>query len=265
MRSLNNSKCEALDEALQCTVCQNLITEMSMNHDINKGSYIATSYPPYFLHESTRDDNISPLTPTPKENNHSYWTFMSLSQRQLYYQLVERILNEELNKPIKLDAETAVLFAHYQVDFHIRQHYLARRGVLTMCRNTSDMNQLRKWQWNMAEIDAVTKGTTVKSWPKGSRQLGWPNDGNLEMAHQTHLWRKSWRARRKRVEDVRAKWAIVMEERRRQREMLKLKELATITVRLYCRGELLDVRELQRARCSYPLPVKERGAQSSAF
>ncbi|KAJ5182536.1 hypothetical protein N7492_000152 [Penicillium capsulatum] len=256
---------EALDEALQCVSCENLITEMSMSNDISRGSYITTSYPPYFLHRCTRDDNISPLTPTPLENDQSYWNCMSPIQRQRYYQLVETILNEELQKPVRLDAERAVLFAHYQVDFHIRQHHLARRGVLTMCRNTSDMHQLRKWQWNMAEIDAVTKHTTVKTWPKGSRQLGWPNDGNLEMAHQTHMWRKSWRARRKRVEAVRAKWAIIMEERRRQREMLKLKELATVTVRLYCGGELRDVRELQRTRCRVPLPIKEPGTRSSAF
>lgn len=235
-----------------------------MRHDINKGSYIATSYPPYYLYESTRDDNISPFGPAPEEVNESYWNFMSLPQRQVYYELVEKNLNEELKKPIKLDPETAVLFAHYQVDFHIRQHHLARRGVLTMCRNTSEMNELRNWQWNMAEIDAVTKDTTAKTWPKGSRQIGWPNDGNLEMAHQTHMWKKTWRVRRKRVEVVRARWAVIMEERRRQRER-QLKELATITVRFYCRGVLMDVRELQWPQTPFPLPVKERGTQSSAF
>lgn len=213
--------------------------------DIDRGVYIAAHYPPYFHSNHANDERISPFDTSAKPQDPSYWKHISLSQRQRYYALVEQSLNQALDETKDLEPEVALLFAHYQADYHVRQHQLARRGVLTLCRDSDDLQQLRKWQWRMSDIDSLQSSTLEEIEPLRSRQWGWPNDKNLEMVHQHLMWKRSSRARLKRVREVRAQWAVIMEERRRQREMLLLKQGATLTVRLFCRGELWDIRELQ--------------------
>jgi hypothetical protein len=236
-----------------------------MADDIHKGAYITSHYPPFFLNNNTRDDNISPLNTTSPTGEPSFWKHITVSQRERYYELVEQALNHILDQTKDIDPEVAILFAHYQIDFHIRQHYLSHRGVLTFCRNADDMQQLRHWQWKMRDIDHRRPINLDNVWPHGCKHTAWPDDKNLEMMHQTLMWKRAWPARRKRVAEVRARWAIIMEERRKQREMLLLKKRATITVRLYCRGELMDVRELKRTTHSEPTLRPGRILQSSGF
>lgn len=217
--------------------------------DIERGVYITTHYPPYFQTNLTSEENISPFDTAIRSKNPSHWRRLTLTQRQRYYDLVEQNLNQTLDekKAQTLDPDTAVLFAHYQVDYHIRQHYLARRGVLTLCRDSRDLQQLRRWQWKMADIDAGETAQPVSIEDAAQRGWRWPDDANLEMMHQNIMWKRSSRARLKRVREVRARWAVIMEERRRQRDELlraQAKE-GTLTVRLYCRGELWDIRELK--------------------
>ncbi|KAJ5649340.1 uncharacterized protein N7484_003063 [Penicillium longicatenatum] len=237
-----------------------------MKADIDQGNYIATNYPPYFPNASKRDENISPLDTNTPNSDLSHWKVISEAQRQQYYKIVEHILDTRMHENAPADSDLAILFAHYQVDYHIRQHYLAHRGVLTLCRDASDMQTLRKWQWRMDAIDSViTPDDRQPVQPKPHRPTGWPKDGNLEMLHQTHLWKKSWKVRQKRVEDVRARWAVIMEERRRQREWLLAKQASTLTVRLYFGGELCGLRELERK--VYPGSGMRMGrtTQSSGF
>ncbi|KAJ5947920.1 hypothetical protein N7466_000935 [Penicillium verhagenii] len=239
----------ALEEALGCRKCPLSVTEASMKADIDQGKYITTNYPPFFTNANTRDENISPLDTTTPNKHLSHWKVISDTQRQLYYKTVEHTLDSQLHEEEATDPELAILFAHYKVDFHIRQHYLAHRGVLTLCRDATDMQSLRKWQWRMDKIDKLSPSEEeeVKQVRhKMPRPLGWPKDESLELMHQTHLWKKSWKSRQKRVEDVRARWAIIMEERRRQRERLLAMQASKLTVRLYFGGELRDLRELER-------------------
>ncbi|KAJ5637134.1 hypothetical protein N7490_007013 [Penicillium lividum] len=231
-----------------------------MNTDIEQGKYITANYPPFFPNTNTRDENISPFDTTTPNKNLSHWKVISEPQRQRYYHIVEHGL--DALKSEATDPNLAILFAHYQVDYHIRQHYLACRGVLTLCRDATDMQSLRKWQWRMNRIDTIPDESQAR--PKGPRPLGWPNDENLEMAHQVQLWKKSWRARQKHLEEVRARWAVIMEERRRQRELLLAKQASTFTVRLYFWGELCELRELERKM--YPETVRlGRSTQSLGF
>lgn len=213
--------------------------------DIERGVYITTHYPPFFQTNLTSEESVSPFDVKPIAQTPSHWKRLSPFQRHRYYQLVEQKLNQTLDEQEPTDPETAILFAHYQVDYHIRQHLLARRGVLTLCRDAKDVQQLRQWQWRMTNIDSAQSCTTGDIEDTGYRGWGWPGDTNLETVHQNIMWKRSSRARQKRVREVRARWAVIMEERRKQRELLKLKQGATLTVRLYCRGELWDVRELK--------------------
>lgn len=213
--------------------------------DIERGVYIASHYPPYFQTNLTAEENVSPFDTPIQSQDPSYWKRVSSDQRQRYYLLVEQTLNQSLDGDKTIGPETAILFAHYQVDYHIRQHYLARRGVLTLCRDGKDLQQLRQWQWSMSDIDSFqSPSEVVDIETTTTREWGWPNDTNLEMMHQQLMWKLSSRKRMKRLREVRARWAVIMEERRRQRELLRLKQGATLTVKLYCRGELWDVREL---------------------
>lgn len=216
-----------------------------MTIDIKNGNYNVKHYPPFFQSNLTNDESISPFDTTAQSEDPTYWKGISLPQRQRYYELVEQNLNKVLDETKEINPDVAVLFAHYQVDYHVRQHCLARRGVLTLCRDNSDLQQLRRWQWKMSDIDSVCSPKTAETEPTGARQLGWPSDKNLEMTHQHIMWKRSSRARLTRVKEVRARWAIIMEERRKQRELLWLKQGATLTVRLYCRGELWDIRTLE--------------------
>lgn len=234
-----------------------------MADDIHKGAYITSHYPPFFLNTNTRDDNIAPLnTATPTEDP-SFWRHISTAQRERYYKLVEQALNHILDETKDIEPEVAILLAHYQIDFHIRQHYLAHRGVLSLCRNADDMQQLRHWQWKIHDMDTMKPINLDHVWPEGCKHTAWPDDKDLEMMHQTLMWKRTWPARRKRVTEVQARWAVIMEERRKQRELLLLKQSATITVRLYCRGELTDVRELKRITHSEPTLRPGRGLRSS--
>lgn len=240
-----------------------------MSADIERGSYCATTYPPFFPNNNKRDEDISPLDISENDLAQSFWKHIDLPQRQQYYDLVEKTLDERLLAEPTANENVAALFAHYQVDFHIQQHYLSRRGVLTLCRDAGDMKALRKWQWEMHDIKAVLHDEPLMS--TGKRRLGWPEDDNLEMFHQIRLWKGAWQERQAHLAKVRARWAVIMEERRRQREELLVSQeqaeklRSTVTVRLYYRGELRDVRELERM-----MPVEAGGrlgqtTQSSAF
>lgn len=99
-----------------------------MNADIAKGSYITSQYPPFFASKIALDDYISPSDTdivTHEYDNTTFWEYITPAQQQRYYDKIDTILKKaeaESGKPID---EATVLFAHYQVDFHIRQHYLA--------------------------------------------------------------------------------------------------------------------------------------------
>ncbi|KAJ5223401.1 hypothetical protein N7468_007943 [Penicillium chermesinum] len=243
---------EAFEEAMSCHKCTIKVTEATMAIDIERGSYLTTSYPPLFPNNHKRDEDISPLDISSPNLEQSFWGLINVAQRQHYYDIVEQKLDQRLLDDPTVDENIAALFAHYQVDFHINQHYLSRRGVLTLCRDASDMGALRKWQWEMHELQAIMDGVNVI--PTTKKRMGWPNDGNLEMFHQIRMWKGAWQTREKHLREVRARWAIIMEERRRQREELLARSgkapmgklSPTVTVRLYYRGQLRDVRELER-------------------
>ncbi|KAJ5272498.1 hypothetical protein N7478_007623 [Penicillium angulare] len=280
-----------------------------MRIDIDNGKYIATRYPPYFSNPHKRDENISPLDNSPSPPELSFWNIITIPQRQRYYDQVEATLNNILNEQsqastftktltstststststtLSPDAELSVLLAHYKVDYHIHQHYLSYRVPITLCRDAHDLHSLRKWNWKMAEIDAVihseskpepgsepnSSNSNTREWPVGCRKLGWPDDETLKMVHQTLLWKRAWRGRQKKLEEVRARWVVIMEERRRERELLFARQAellvkeasasaSTFTVKVYCRGELRDVRELKRMAYSEPGLRVKRAAQS---
>ncbi|PYI18557.1 hypothetical protein BO99DRAFT_165032 [Aspergillus violaceofuscus CBS 115571] len=89
--------------------------------------------------------------------------------------------------------------------------------------------------------------------PRTQKLGGWPDDANQLMASQVALWRRRGLSRQRRVEDVRIRWAFIMEERRRQRlaalaQAHQHKATSSVKVRLYCSqagGDRNLIREIE--------------------
>lgn len=256
---------EALEEALNCTKCTVDNIESALTADINSGAYNISEYPPYFPNNSKTDaEKISPLDTESTCRESSIWKIISPPQRQRYYELVEQYLNHELDNPVPVDADVAVMRAHYSVDAHIQRHYLDRRSMLQLCRDEEDLEDFREWRWIMVENCSIHY-PDITPYPVGDSRVEWPNDGNGAVAHQERTWKQDGRAREVCVEKARAKWASIMAERRKERDSLLAKSRDVVTIRLYCGGELQNVRRLKM----YPEAMlglrMGRPTQSSGF
>ncbi|KAJ5941293.1 hypothetical protein N7516_001461 [Penicillium verrucosum] len=250
----------ALQDALECTECRDIhIIPYMLNSDIAAGSYITSEYPPFFASKSTpHDESISPLdtdTVVHQNTNATFWDDITPAQQQCYYDKIDTILKKaeaESGKPID---EATVLFAHYQVDFHIRQHYLAPRSILNMCRSKDDIKALNSWQWKCAVEDE----TALAEFPDWG--VGWVQEPSNSIGHQIAAWRMGERRREEHLAEVRARWAEIMTERQEQRMR---------TVKIFYKG--VHVRTCKYEPCVPRLTEKEimdiareKGAIHEAF
>ncbi|KGO75925.1 hypothetical protein PITC_077210 [Penicillium italicum] len=205
----------ALLDALKCTECEDLhIIPYMMNADIAAGSYITSEYPPFFASKSTPDVYLSPFDTeigASQSNNATFWDDITPAEQHRYYNKIDTILKKaeaESGKPID---EATVLFAHYQVDFHIRQHYLAPRSNLNLCRSKDDIRALTHWQWKCAVADE----TALAEFPDWG--VGWAHEPSNSIGHQIAVWRMGERRREQHLAEVKARWAEIKDERRKQR------------------------------------------------
>ncbi|KAJ5908256.1 hypothetical protein N7495_000938 [Penicillium taxi] len=259
---------KALSEVICCENCNIKVTEASMKVDIEQGHYNVASWPPFFNTNSNQDDDISPSNAELSVQEGLWWPHMSAAQRDGYFAMVAANIDRKLTEDPKADEELAVQFAHYQVDYHIQQHYLANSSVLTLCRDSADLQDMRQWKWKMADLDSTdptfnASQYSTQKWLMTSDEWEWPNDENSSMKHQTFIWKKGEPARKRRLAEVRAKWILIMAERKRQRavKLLALRRAAlakrkqqmnksetyVTVVRVYCGGMLLNERELLRS------------------
>ncbi|XHG00002.1 hypothetical protein AWENTII_003476 [Aspergillus wentii] len=219
---------KTLQEALSCTTCTPTPAKPAFYADLAAGIYNPTRDPPFTRHHQKSDDAVSPLEAVPVYMEPGYGCLVTEAQRERYWELVAREREDEVDMGMGLEDENedAELYARYKVDYHIHHHYLARCGVLTLCRNVEEMHELRKWRWRLDAVDGrgeTRKGLKMRRW-------GWPGDENRSMMLQTALWRRRWRGRQERVEEAGIKWMGIMEERRKQREKMRVK----VKVRVYC-------------------------------
>lgn len=202
----------ALQEALKCTECADLhITPYMMEADISAGSYITTHYPPHFAFKNVQDDEISPFDTEPQQTDKTFWQDISLPQQQQYLDKVDALIKKagaDSSNPVD---EATVLFAHYQVDFHIRQHHLNPRSFFNICHSKAEIADLHDWEWKVAEAD----GTNLVEDPDWG--VGWKHEPSNSLGHQIAAWQKGQRARVEHLAEVRAQWALIQEERRKQR------------------------------------------------
>ena len=203
----------ALQEALECTKCNHVeIIPFMMNVDVEMGIYITTQYPPYFANKSAPIDEICPLDATSHQAEAmTFWKDITLSQQQHYYEQVDAIIKRTEAESGWPATEATVLFAHYQVDFHIRQHYLAPKSLLNICREKKDVLELRHWQWETAE----SEGSAFAEDPEFG--VGWVNDPTNSLDQQYEGWKMRESQREHRLVNSKAQWAEIQNERREQR------------------------------------------------
>ncbi|PYI06127.1 hypothetical protein BO78DRAFT_419021 [Aspergillus sclerotiicarbonarius CBS 121057] len=246
----------SLQEALTCTTCAiTHIPKTIFHRDLTKGVYNKARNPPFKLiggswTEREREREVAPEeipipSPSPHsqhspsyEHNHNrdhnhdddnndkgtISTHLTTPHLLTTYQTL-------LQTYLTHDPERDESFAHYLMDYHIHVHYLLRRGVLGFCRDVKDVYEMKAWRGKVHEIDHSGVGVGVGvGWQQPARsRTGWVDDANLLMVYQMALWRKRGLVRQKKVEENRARWAGIMEERRRQRRKQR-----SVRVRLYC-------------------------------
>lgn len=205
-------------------------------------------------------EGISPLSkPTPKKTPR-YARLITPLQRLSYQSCVSDVLSQgrkqglEPVKSVKSDEEDEDLrFAYYQLDYHIHLHDRARCSMLKLCRDIEDVRQLRGWEIEMRQLDEIearvvdeSDTTTTATTTKATTTAA---EDELFTVHQTALWKRRWRLRQRRVNDVRRKWAQIMAERKRQREelLLERKKMFRAKVKLYTwkEGDKVLLRELR--------------------
>lgn len=115
------------------------------------------------------------------------------------------------DNPEHPDPEMTTMLGFYQVDYHIHLHYITGRGILSFCRDVTDVHALRKWR---AEVTSPSGPGDEDDGPGGRtrQRRGLWSDGP-EFMDQISLWRRRWRERRARVEDTRHRWAGITERR----------------------------------------------------
>lgn len=211
-------------------------------------------------------EGISPFSkPTPKQIPR-YARLITPLQRLSYQYCVSDVLGQgrkqglELVKSVKNDEDEDLRFAYYQVDYHIYLHDRARCSTLTLCRDIEDVRQLRGWEIEMKQLDevearvgdsdpAITATTTTTTTAAEAKTTTAAAENELFNLHQTALWKRRWRLRQRRVNDVRRKWAQTMAERKRQREelLLERRKIFRAKVKLYTwkEGDKVFLRELR--------------------
>ncbi|KAF9891249.1 hypothetical protein FE257_004813 [Aspergillus nanangensis] len=250
--SMDQELSESLHEALACKTCALTdLTKMLYCKHRKAGVYNPLHDPPFKTHspcshqiltggnlDGSNDDNdgVPPKTtqsgPGSIAQPHGYRDIMTREQRKTYFLQIKQYRDRDVNRD--------VLLARYRVDYHIHLHWMARRGMLALCRNTDDVHDFRQWKWKLANGGVQGGGSNCgpesssaqgRAMPRGSRarrsniatstrrmrRWGWPDDSELFMLYQTTLWRHGWMARRERLVEVNANWARIVKERLRQR------------------------------------------------
>ncbi|KAJ5318981.1 uncharacterized protein N7506_011685 [Penicillium brevicompactum] len=203
----------ALQEALQCKTCKMGASPYKMASDIKEGIYITSRYPPYFANKLESIEEISPLDASSRQpRNLSFWSDITYSQQRQYFEAVDAIIQKAEAANGKAASEAIVVYAHYQVDSHIRQHYMGTQSVFNMCRDKQDIADLHEWQWEVAAVDEPA-ATSNPDWG-----VDWASDPTNSLYEQYDGWKAREAQREDHLAIVRSQWARIQLEREEQRK-----------------------------------------------
>ncbi|XRM38434.1 hypothetical protein ABZX51_001851 [Aspergillus tubingensis] len=148
----------SLQEALSCTSCTITRIPKDIYYDDRiKGIYDASRDPPFLipgLTTTTEDKDIPPdeIPPAPtegkgnkQEQSPTYTHLLTPTQKQSY--------NTQLQIYLSHDPTNDHKFAKYLVDYHIHIHYLLRRSMLGLCRDVTDLYEMKDWMKRMHPVN----------------------------------------------------------------------------------------------------------------
>ncbi|KAJ5317799.1 hypothetical protein PENANT_c004G07506 [Penicillium antarcticum] len=251
IQTSSSPQLQALREALDCPGCEyaDKVSKymMTIDETVLK-TYDTSSYPYHFINKVMRNKDICvcPLsTEPPSEEIPTFWEEISSSLRKRYYKQLGIIIGKYKKKGSQLnetetghlDKGEVVRLAHYQLDYHIQQHYLRHRSCLTLCRDEDDLGQMQSFQLKIAAANGDWEQEL-----KPSGQIwrdGWLNDYNRGFEQQTTFWEERGHEREKQIETARARWAYIQKLRGMQiRQMIKA-DADIQTFRFYLGPQLL--------------------------
>ncbi|GAB1206036.1 hypothetical protein APSETT445_004717 [Aspergillus pseudonomiae] len=151
-------------------------------------------------------------TPAPALTS-GYERLMTPSQIELYEERIDRYISQDPNRDKEL--------ARYRVDYHIHVHYMFHRGMLSLCRDNDDRDELKKWMWGLRQYEELERmagdsGLQIPDFSIPDR-APWPENCGL-MEHEEGLWRKWEPSRQRQVQRSKFKWKKIMKEREKQRQ-----------------------------------------------
>ncbi|KAL1970931.1 hypothetical protein VTN77DRAFT_2765 [Rasamsonia byssochlamydoides] len=210
-----------------------------MESDIAHGIYHFSADPPFSL---PVEEDVSPDKTPAKCWEPGYRRYATATQRERYLKQVQQRVDSGGGRN---NGGMDVQFAFYCVDYHIHQHYLARRSPLNLCRTFEEMHDFRLWRLEMLNNNnhhdddkIVNDSKTIRSRtiftdpspsppPSPSPAAAasaypgpsWTHN-QLFMSHQINLirLRTTQKQRWQRVRAARAKFKAIMKERAQQRE-----------------------------------------------
>jgi hypothetical protein len=249
IESHSSPQLQALKEALDCPGCDyanNVSKSMLLIDETVLKTYDTLSYPYHFINQVTTDTTLCPLSTEPAiEENPTFWEEIPDPLRKRYYKQLEVIINRYNTEGARLteyevghlDKDEVFCLAHYQLDYHIQQHYLRNRSWVSLCRDEDDLLKLQSYQWKMAALGGDWK---ERMKPNGVNwREGWANDYNRGFEQQIEFWGKQEPQREKQVAMTRERWAYIQKLRGMQR-LQKIDADANIqTFRFYLGPRLL--------------------------
>ncbi|GAT19715.1 hypothetical protein RIB2604_00602960 [Aspergillus luchuensis] len=154
--SLREQKQNAsLQEALSCTSCTITRIPKDIYYDDRiKGIYDASRDPPFLtpgLTTTEEDKEIPPdeIPPAPQEGKGNNKQEPSPTYTHLLTPTQEQSYNTQLQIYLSHDPTNDHKFAKYLVDYHIHIHYLLRRSMLGLCRDVTDLYEMKDWMKRM--------------------------------------------------------------------------------------------------------------------
>ncbi|CAI7659194.1 unnamed protein product [Penicillium bialowiezense] len=203
----------ALQEALQCTECNMGITPKKMQSDIANGIYSTARYPPYFTNKLAPVEEISPLDTSPRQpRDFTFWSDITDAQQHKYFEAVDAVIRRAEATIGQAASEAVVVYAHYHVDSHIRQHYMRTQSVLNLCRDRQEVIDLNHWQWETAASEE-TADVDNEEWG-----VGWASDLTNSLNEQYNEWKTRQSQRDDHLAFVKSQWIQIQREREEQRK-----------------------------------------------
>ncbi|KAK2756512.1 hypothetical protein FQN54_005405 [Arachnomyces sp. PD_36] len=198
-----------LEETLECLECDTTATRAEMEADITSGR-VDLSIDPSFL-MAPKEELVDPFDmPPAKTYTPGYLNGASTDQIERYKE-----------KAGGSDLET------YAFQRHLHVHRVGRQGCLSLCRELSEIQEIREWS-----IGLDYENKLLKKKDKIDIENDWgKTQENKSMPDQEFMWWINSDKGEERLAESRKRWKLLLRERREQRKEAKKARREDPTIR----------------------------------